>query len=62
MHYKIPFLISYISQTLTLNEGDILLTGTPAGVGPIEHDDIIEGSLKQGEEVLAHFNWTVEKQ
>jgi 2-keto-4-pentenoate hydratase/2-oxohepta-3-ene-1,7-dioic acid hydratase in catechol pathway len=31
--FKIPFLISYISQFMTLLPGDIISTGTPAGVG-----------------------------
>jgi len=31
--FRIPFLISYLSQTMTLRPGDILSTGTPGGVG-----------------------------
>ncbi|MFI5156699.1 MAG: fumarylacetoacetate hydrolase family protein, partial [Chitinophagales bacterium] len=31
--YKIPFLISYVSQFMTLLPGDVISTGTPAGVG-----------------------------
>lgn len=31
--FNIPFLISYISQTITLEEGDVITTGTPHGVG-----------------------------
>jgi len=31
--FKIPFLVSYISQYMTLHPGDIISTGTPAGVG-----------------------------
>jgi len=31
--FKVPFLISYISQFMTLLPGDIISTGTPAGVG-----------------------------
>jgi 2-keto-4-pentenoate hydratase/2-oxohepta-3-ene-1,7-dioic acid hydratase in catechol pathway len=31
--FKIPFLISYLSQFMTLLPGDIVSTGTPAGVG-----------------------------
>lgn len=33
MIFRIPFLISYLSQTMTLEPGDIISTGTPAGVG-----------------------------
>jgi acylpyruvate hydrolase len=31
--FKIPFLISYLSQSLTWEPGDLLSTGTPGGVG-----------------------------
>jgi 2-keto-4-pentenoate hydratase/2-oxohepta-3-ene-1,7-dioic acid hydratase in catechol pathway len=45
--FSIPTLISYISQVMTLLPGDVVLTGTPSGVGPIragQHVDItIEG-------------------
>ncbi|MDQ7023984.1 MAG: fumarylacetoacetate hydrolase family protein [Anaerolineae bacterium] len=33
MIFKIPFLVSYLSQTFTLEAGDLILTGTPSGVG-----------------------------
>jgi len=33
MVFKVPFLISYLSRTFTLEPGDLILTGTPAGVG-----------------------------
>jgi acylpyruvate hydrolase len=33
MIFKIPYLISYLSQAMTLEPGDILSTGTPAGIG-----------------------------
>ncbi|EGZ20620.1 hypothetical protein PHYSODRAFT_313206 [Phytophthora sojae] len=35
MVHKIPFLISYVSRIMTLEEGDLLITGTPEGVGPV---------------------------
>lgn len=35
-------LIAYISEVFTLLPGDVILTGTPAGVGPIEHGDVVE--------------------
>lgn len=47
--FKIPFLISYISQFMTLLPGDVISTGTPAGVGMgqnppfyLKHGDVIE--------------------
>jgi len=39
MIFKIPHLISYISKVTTLYPGDIIATGTPAGVGPVKHGD-----------------------
>ncbi|HMP72721.1 MAG TPA: fumarylacetoacetate hydrolase family protein [Kiritimatiellia bacterium] len=33
MAFSIPFLVSYLSRTITLNPGDLLATGTPSGVG-----------------------------
>ena len=33
LHYKVPFLLSYVSQFMTLLPGDIVSTGTPPGVG-----------------------------
>ncbi|XP_050374473.1 probable acylpyruvase FAHD1, mitochondrial [Argentina anserina] len=36
MIFKIPFLISHISSIMTLLEGDVILTGTPEGVGPVK--------------------------
>jgi 2-keto-4-pentenoate hydratase/2-oxohepta-3-ene-1,7-dioic acid hydratase in catechol pathway len=42
MAFSIPFLLSYISSIMTLEPGDLVLTGTPAGVGPIGAGDIVE--------------------
>ncbi|WP_252177923.1 fumarylacetoacetate hydrolase family protein [Endozoicomonas sp. 4G] len=39
---SIPGLISYISRHFTLEPGDIILTGTPAGVGPLKQGDQLE--------------------
>lgn len=42
MIFDVPFLVSYISEICTLLPGDIILTGTPAGVGPIVAGDRVE--------------------
>jgi len=42
MVYKIPFLVSYLSRFITLETGDLILTGTPAGVGPIRPGEVVE--------------------
>ena len=35
MIFPVPKLVSFLSTGMTLEEGDIILTGTPAGVGPV---------------------------
>jgi 2-keto-4-pentenoate hydratase/2-oxohepta-3-ene-1,7-dioic acid hydratase in catechol pathway len=42
MVFSIPFLISYISRIMTLEAGDVIATGTPAGVGPLRPGDVVE--------------------
>jgi len=42
MIYSVPQIVSFASQSLTLLPGDVILTGTPAGVGPIRADDKLE--------------------
>ena len=54
MLYTVDEIIAYISQFFTLKTGDILYTGTPAGVGPVHIGDRLEGWL-EGRRVLA-FN------
>ena len=45
MLWKIDELISYVSQFFTLKKGDILFTGTPAGVGKVAENDILVGTI-----------------
>ncbi|ROS73543.1 fumarylacetoacetate hydrolase family protein [Cellulomonas sp. PhB143] len=42
MVFDVSYLVSYISEAMTLLPGDVILTGTPAGVGPIVHGDRVE--------------------
>ncbi|KAJ8920432.1 hypothetical protein NQ315_005300 [Exocentrus adspersus] len=44
--FSIPILISYISQYITLEPNDLILTGSPPGMGPVHDGDIIEGGIK----------------
>jgi 2-keto-4-pentenoate hydratase/2-oxohepta-3-ene-1,7-dioic acid hydratase in catechol pathway len=45
MIYSIAQIISFVSQSLTLLPGDVILTGTPAGVGPIHAGDELEAAI-----------------
>lgn len=47
MLYRVDELISYISQYFTLKTGDLLYTGTPAGVGPVAIGDHLEGWIEE---------------
>ena len=47
MLHKVDQIIAYISQFYTLKTGDLLFTGTPAGVGPVCIDDHLEGYLEE---------------
>jgi 2-keto-4-pentenoate hydratase/2-oxohepta-3-ene-1,7-dioic acid hydratase in catechol pathway len=46
MLWKIDEIISYVSQYFTLKIGDIIFTGTPAGVAKVNSNDILEGFLQ----------------
>ena len=46
MLWKIDELISYVSQYFTLKKGDIIFTGTPAGVGKVAENDILTGIIE----------------
>lgn len=45
MIFSVDELISYVSTFITLKTGDLIYTGTPAGVGPIQIGDKLEGNL-----------------
>lgn len=49
MLWKIDELIEYISKYFTLKIGDIIFTGTPSGVGRVEPNDILIGSIENQE-------------
>jgi 2-keto-4-pentenoate hydratase/2-oxohepta-3-ene-1,7-dioic acid hydratase in catechol pathway len=46
MIFKIPDIISFVSTNFTLMPGDIILTGTPSGVGPLSHGDVVEVEIE----------------
>jgi len=49
MIFSIDKLIAYISQFMTLKKGDLIYTGTPAGVGPIKIGDELKGFIEDKE-------------
>ena len=49
MLWKTDELISYVSQFFTLKKGDIIFTGTPAGVGKVVENDMLVGKIEDKE-------------
>lgn len=46
MMHKIPAIISFASSIFSLEEGDVILTGTPAGVGPVRSGDRMHATIE----------------
>uniref|UniRef100_A0A3Q2Z5F6 Oxaloacetate tautomerase FAHD1, mitochondrial n=2 Tax=Hippocampus comes TaxID=109280 RepID=A0A3Q2Z5F6_HIPCM len=57
MIFSIPYLVSYISDFITLEEGDLILTGTPKGVSAVQEQD----ELQAGIDGLVTMTFTVER-
>ena len=54
MLFKIDDIIAYVSRFMTLKIGDLLFTGTPAGVGPVSIGQHLQGYL-EGEKLLDFY-------
>lgn len=54
MIFNMNYLIAYVSKFITLKTGDLLFTGTPAGVGPVKIGDRLTGYLED-REILGFF-------
>ena len=46
MIFPIPRIISFISRNFTLEAGDVIITGTPSGVGPLQDGDLVEVEIE----------------
>jgi acylpyruvate hydrolase len=55
MIFKVDWLISYISRIMTLEEGDVILTGTPSGVGPVHDGQQVSCGMLYEEKTLSEF-------
>jgi acylpyruvate hydrolase len=62
MLFQIPRILSDISKVMTLEKGDIVLTGTPKGVGRVVPGDIMRAGLKVGGRELPEAKVVVEVQ
>ncbi|KAL5539923.1 hypothetical protein UlMin_043062 [Ulmus minor] len=57
MIFKLPYLVSHISSIMTLFEGDVILTGTPKGVGPVKAGQKVTAGITD----LLEVGFNVEK-
>lgn len=48
MLFRVPRILSDVSRVMTLEKGDIVLTGTPKGVGPVVAGDVMRAGLSVG--------------
>ena len=59
MIFRLPYQIAFISRIMTLEPGDIILTGSPAGAGPIQRGDELSITI---EPIGTLHSWVAEKQ
>ncbi len=45
MIWDLPHVIAHLSKSIELKRGDLIFTGTPAGVGPVVRGDLLEGEI-----------------
>lgn len=60
MIHKPAEIISEVSRFMSFEEGDVLMTGTPKGVGQLFENDHFTGRIFQGDTLLIEQHWTVE--
>ena len=58
MLFKPAQLLASIQSFMSLNDGDILMTGTPKGVGPVQRGAIFTGRIYSGNKLLVEQQWT----
>ena len=59
MHFKIDEIIAHASQYIKFDEGDLILTGTPDGVGPVKIGDHLEGVARIDGQVVARLDFDI---
>ena len=60
MMYKPDEIIAEVKSFLTLEDGDLIMTGTPAGVGPVHIGDRFTGKILENEELIVEASWVVQ--
>ena len=60
MMYKPEEIMTEIKSFLSLEDGDLIMTGTPAGVGPVRRGDRFTGKILENEELIVEASWVVQ--
>ena len=60
MMYKPAQILEGISEFMSLDDGDIIMTGTPKGVGQVQPGERFVGRVLSGERMLVECSWTAE--
>ncbi len=60
MSYQPETILEELNSFITLEDGDVIMTGTPAGVGEIRTGELFEGAVLQGTERLVTANWVAQ--
>ncbi|RZV36679.1 MAG: FAA hydrolase family protein, partial [Acidimicrobiales bacterium] len=55
MIYSVPDIIGHLNKTVSLTGGDLIMTGTPEGVGPVNKGDTITGSIQGLPEITVQY-------
>jgi 2-keto-4-pentenoate hydratase/2-oxohepta-3-ene-1,7-dioic acid hydratase in catechol pathway len=55
--FDIPTIIEEVTRNITLEPGDVISTGTPAGIGPIQHGDIVVCRIGGIGELINPVRW-----
>lgn len=61
MLFPIHKILSHMSCIMTLQKGDLILTGTPKGVGAVKPGDVLKAELTYNDESLASIDVTAEE-
>jgi 2-keto-4-pentenoate hydratase/2-oxohepta-3-ene-1,7-dioic acid hydratase in catechol pathway len=55
MIFSVPELVSFVSSVMTLLPGDVVMTGTPAGIGPVVSGDTVEVRIDGIGSLISHI-------
>jgi 2-keto-4-pentenoate hydratase/2-oxohepta-3-ene-1,7-dioic acid hydratase in catechol pathway len=61
MYFNIPDTLEFISKYSTLHPGDMILTGTPIGLGPVKIEDQLYANIEQEGKVIMDMRFNVEE-